>query len=89
MDLLFKVKSEEETEQVLKSKNASLLTESDSFLENYVYQSRPLLLKLGCSEVASKWTTDYLQKTTQDGLEVDSSTSSTKVSSMQHISVPS
>ena len=71
MDLLFKVKSEEETEQVLKSKNASLLTENDSFLENYVHQSRPLLLKSGCSEVASKWTTDYLQKTTQDGLEVD------------------
>ena len=36
MDLLFKVKSEEETEQVLKSKNASLLTESDLFLENYL-----------------------------------------------------
>ena len=43
MDLLFKVKSEDEMKQVLSSENASLFTESDSFLENYVHSYRRMI----------------------------------------------
>ena len=71
MDLLFKIRSKEEMEEVVKSVDATSLSECNSFLEQYVHKSQPILLKLGCNEVASQWTTEYLQKTTQDGLEVD------------------
>ena len=71
MDLLFKIRSEKETEEVLKSESASSLTDCDAFLEHHVQKNRPLLLKSGCSEVALKWTTEYLKETTQEGLEVD------------------
>ena len=71
MELLFKIRSDEDSEQVLRSQNASTMTNCDSFLENYVNKSKPLFIKTGCSEVAAKWTTEYLQSTTQEGLEVD------------------
>lgn len=71
MDLLFKIRSKDEIEDVVRSVDASSLSDCSSFLELNVQKSQPLLLKSACNKVASKWTTEYLKKTTQDGLEVD------------------
>ena len=71
MDLLFDVRSEEKAEELVKRWNAPSIRDYNVFLEDHVNKSKPLLLKDGCAEVATRWTNEYLQQTTQEGLEVD------------------
>ena len=71
MDLLFDVRPDENTEEFIKNWDGRSVDDDTLFFKDHVNKSMPLVLKAGCAEVSSKWTNEYLIRTTQDGLEVD------------------
>ena len=71
MDSLFNVRSEQTGKEFIQTQKAFSITDHRIFLMEHVQHSKPLVLESECTDVASKWTNDYLTQTTQDGLEVD------------------
>ena len=71
MDSLFNVRSEQTGKEFIQTQKAFSITDHRIFLKEYVQNSKPLVLESECTDVASKWTNEYLTQTTQDGLEVD------------------
>ena len=71
MELLFAVRPEKDTEEIVKTCNGQDVNDLTLFLDNHVNKAIPLILRSGCADVASKWTHEYLKTAIQDGLEVD------------------